>query len=95
MPSQLYTENAVIEKGAANTAYVSTTKLFSSLLASGETVSAVEFYNNDYQKYFFTFEMTDIPAETTLYVRAYVKLNDGTILYGDVNCITAPQAKAQ
>lgn len=95
MSDTKYTKDAVIEINADNTAKVSTKKLYTSLLASGNTVSAVDYYGNDYQQYFFTFEMTGIPAEKALYVRAYVKLNSGEILYGDVKCITAPAVKAQ
>ena len=36
-----------------------------------------------------------VPAEKALYVRAYVKLSSGEILYGDVKCITAPAMKGQ
>ena len=95
MSDTKYTKDAVIEINADNTAKVSTKKLYTSLLASGNTVSAVDYYGNDYQQYFFTFEMTGIPAEKALYVRSYVKLNSGEILYGDVKCITAPAVKAQ
>lgn len=95
MSDTKYTEDAVLEINATNTAKVSTKKLYTSLHASGKTLSAVDYYGNNYQQYFFTFEMTGIPAEKALYVRAYVKLNSGEILYGDVKCITAPAMKGQ
>lgn len=46
-----------------------------------------------YSKYMFAFEITDIPASTTIYVRGYVELKDGTIVYGQTRKLIAPKAK--
>lgn len=88
-----YQTGCNMEIGASKTATVSTKKLYHTLNVNGEAVSAVDYYGNSYQKYFFAFEMTFTPAQQELCARAYVKLVSGEILYGDVNRITSPAVK--
>ncbi|MBR5451959.1 MAG: hypothetical protein IKV36_03065 [Clostridia bacterium] len=92
-------KNANPEKGGANVVEKSSTKVYSSLLANGVEKTTADIYGDvDYSKYLYVFEIRDIPeasADTTIYVRPYVEMNDGTIVYGDVSERTLNQLKAR
>lgn len=55
-------------------------------------VRADQLYEGNSQ-YLYAFEITGVPAETVIYVRAYVELYDGTIVYGTTRAVAAPEAK--
>ena len=82
-------KNANPEKGAYGVTEKSSYKVYSSLLANGVEKTTADVYGDvDYSKYFYVFEITDIPeasADTVIYVRPYVEMNDGRIVYGDVS----------
>lgn len=66
-----------------------TYNLYSGLMSGGETVTAdVEYGGNGYAKYFFAYELTDMPEQASVYVRAYVILDDGTVVYGLPKAVT-------
>ena len=62
------------------------TKVYGSLNASGVSKSAAEVYD-PYSAYMFAYALNDIPVNTTIYVRAYVRLEDGTYIYGATRAI--------
>ncbi|MBR5452427.1 MAG: hypothetical protein IKV36_05505, partial [Clostridia bacterium] len=71
-------------------------KVYSKLLAEGVELTTDDVYGEEYSKYFYVFEITDIPAakaDTPIYVKPYVEMNDGTIVYGDVSNLTLNQLK--
>ena len=63
--------------------------VYTSLLANGVEKTTSDVYGDvDYSKYFYVFEITDIPeadADTVIYVRPYVEMEDGRIVYGDIS----------
>lgn len=73
-----------------------TTKVYTMLLASGIYRRASDIYANDgcNTAYAYAFEMTGIPAnDGTIYVRAYVLLDDGiTYVYGEPRAINVTAA---
>jgi hypothetical protein len=58
--------------------------VYTSLLANGVEKTTSDVYGDvDYSKYFYVFEITDIPeadADTVIYVRPYVEMEDGRIV---------------
>ena len=76
------------EKGAADVSERNSSKVYLGIMANGVVKDAADIYGDvDYSEYLYVFEITDIPAEaadTVIYVRPYVEMNDGTIVYGEV-----------
>ena len=62
------------------------TRAYRSLNASGVSKPAAEVYD-PYSAYMFAYALNDIPVDTTIYVRAYVKLADGTCIYGAARAV--------
>ena len=81
--------NANPEIGGANVVVRDSSLVYNSLLANGVEKSAADIYGGaDYAQYLYVFEITDIPeaaADSIIYVRPYVEMNDGTIVYGEVS----------
>ena len=72
-----------------------TTTVYTMLLANGLYREASDIYANDgcNTTYAYVFEMTGIPAnDGTIYVRAYVLLEDGTYVYGEPSSIDVTAA---
>ena len=92
-------KNTNPEKDGVNVVEKSSTKVYSSLLANGVEKTTADVYGDvDYSKYFYVFEITDIPeasADTVIYVRPYVEMNDGRIVYGDISERSLNQLKVQ
>ncbi|MBR5451994.1 MAG: leucine-rich repeat protein [Clostridia bacterium] len=80
------------EIGGANVTDKNAKKVYNGIIASGQVIDAVAIYGEaDYSKYLYVFEITDIPeaeADTPIYVRPYIEMNDGRIVYGDVSAQT-------
>ena len=80
--------NANPEIGAENVVVRDSSLVYQGLLADGAVKTAADIYGGaDYAQYLYVFEITDIPeaaADSTIYVRPYVEMNDGTIVYGEV-----------
>ena len=81
--------NAEPEIGDADVAQRNSKKVYRSLFAKGEQKLVADIYGDvDYSNFIYVFELTDIPesaADTAIYVRPYVEMTDGTIVYGDVS----------
>ena len=81
--------NSNPEIGGEGVVLKNSTRVYSSLIANGKVVTTEDVYGAvDYSKYFYVFEITDIPNNhhaTEIYVRPYVEMADGTIVYGDVS----------
>ena len=81
--------NANPEKGGINVKDVGSKRVYSGLIANGVEKKPSDVYGDvDYAKYFYVYEIIDISAEyadTVIYVRPYVEMNDGRIVYGDVS----------
>lgn len=69
-----------------------TTKVYRALRASGVLWDANRIYD-DYSKYINVFVIKNVPADKVIYVRAYVKLENDKVIYGDTRRIIAPSAK--
>ncbi len=65
-----------------------TTTVYTSLLANGEPESVSDVYPGGYSTHMYAVEITGTPVGTTMYVRAFVELEDGTIVYGATRTIT-------
>ena len=80
------------EKGGENVIEKKSNKVYSGVLANGNKKTAADIYGDvDYSKYLYVFEITEIPesaADSIIYVRPYVEMNDGTIVYGEVSAQT-------
>ena len=48
---------------------------------------------DDYSKYINVFVIKNVRADKVIYVRAYVKLENDKVIYGDTRRIIAPSAK--
>lgn len=59
----------------------------------GGRVGVSTLYPNSNSQYLYAFEITGVPANTVIYVRAYVELYDGTIVYGTTRAVPAPAVK--
>ena len=83
--------------GGTNCVYQSTTTVYHSLcetIGEKNTMStAPDIYGNDYSKYLYTLEVTNIPIQSELHVRAYVVLNDWTVVYGSAKSICVKDMK--
>ena len=81
--------NANPEIGGQNVVVRKSSLVYKGLLADGVEKTVAEIYGGvDYAQYLYVFEITDIPeaaADSTIYVRPYVEMEDGTIVYGDVS----------
>ena len=81
--------NANPEIGEANVVVRDSSLVYQGLLADGQVKTAADIYGGaDYAQYLYVFEITDIPeaaADSIIYVRPYVEMNDGTIVYGEVS----------
>ena len=62
---------------------------YSSLNAAGTSVTADKTYDA-YSNYFIAYALKEIPAEVTIYARAYVKIGD-TIIYGAMSTFVIDQ----
>ena len=73
--------------------------VYSGIIANGVEKTPADIYGDvDYAKYLYVFEITDIEAEcadTVIYVRPYVEMEDGTIVYGDVSTRTLNNLKTK
>ena len=96
----LFTLDATKEMTVNNTTECKTnrptTKVYTKMLEEGTYRKASNLYADDgcNTAYGFAFEMTEIPISngTPIYVRAYVQLNNGTYVYGDVREINVTAA---
>ena len=92
-------KNANPEIGGENVVEKSSSIVYSSVLANGVEKTPADIYGDvDYSKYLYVFEITDIPeasADATIYVRPYVEMTDGTIVYGDVSERSLNQLKTR
>ena len=64
-------------------------KVYRNLFASGQNYSAKDIYGANYSNFLYLFELTGIPEDkqdTPIYVRPYVEMLDGTIVYGETAC---------
>ena len=86
-------ENAEPDIEASGCVVRYTNKLYASIMADGESKTVQEVYGA-YSNYMFAYEIQNIPEETTIYVRAFVTLTNGDVIYGDIREITAPTAKS-
>ena len=81
--------NANPEIDGQNVVVRDSSLVYNSLLANGAEKTAADIYGGaDYAQYLYVFEITDIPeaaADSIIYVRPYVEMNDGTIVYGEVS----------
>ena len=66
-----------------------TEKLYTSIMADGEAVDVQTAYGEQ-SNHMYAFEIKNVPAGTTIYTRAYIKLTDGTIIYGDLREMSTP-----
>ena len=86
------------EIGAQNVVVRESNYVYNSILANGVEKTTADVYGDvDYSNYFYVFELTDIPeanADDVIYVRPYVELNDGTIVYGEVSAQSLNGVKA-
>ena len=80
--------------GGANVSARESTKVATGIYASGKRLDVKDIYATsayiDSSNYIYTFDIKNIPqsaAASPIYVRAYVKMNDGTVVYGDVKAI--------
>ncbi len=73
----------VPEAGKTGCVVKDTTKVYKSLMADGEVRYVSDEYPGGYSIYMYAFVIKNIPDGTPIYVRAYVELEDGTIVYGD------------
>ena len=81
--------------GAANVSQRESSKVYTGTFANGVFNSAKDVYAGskyaDCANYLFVFDICDIPASqyaSTIYARPYVKLNDGTVIYGKTASVT-------
>ena len=81
--------NANPEIDGENVVVRDSSLVYNSVLANGTEKTAADIYGGaDYAQYLYVFEITDIPeaaADSIIYVRPYVEMNDGTIVYGEVS----------
>ncbi len=84
--------NDTPEVGKSDCVQKSTTTVYKSLMAAGTSQHVSDVYG-DYSEYMYVFAIKDTPANERIYVRAYVELEDGTLVYGDVRTVIAPKAK--
>lgn len=88
--TELFVEGEIPDKANRDT-----TKVYTMLLANGIYRKASDIYADDScnTTYAYVFEMTGIPAnDGTIYVRAYVLLDDGTYVYGEPSAIVVTAA---
>lgn len=83
----VYNENPTV--GSSRCFNKEISKVYNSLYADGDKQTADNIYGNKYSKYLFAYEYLGFSEGEKVYVRAYVKLNDGTIVYGDARTVTA------
>lgn len=70
-------------------------KVYHSLYAEGDKQTAENIYGNQYSKYLFAYEYLGFDEGEKVYVCAYVKLKDGTIVYGNARTVTATLLQAK
>ena len=82
------------EKGMDGVKYRETQSVYNAVIANGERLTAKDVYKNssyiDSSNYLFCYDITNIPStawDSPIYVRAYVTLTDGTVVYGDTKAI--------
>ena len=66
------------------------TKVYERVIANGNALTPNDVYGKDYAKYFYAFEIKNIPQSQyskPIYVRAYVTMEDGTVVYGDTKTV--------
>lgn len=66
------------------------TKVYERIIANGDARTPNDVYGKDYAQYFYAFEIKNIPQSqysTPIYVRAYVTMADGTVVYGDTKTV--------
>lgn len=90
--------NTEPEIGVAGCVTRSTTVVYKNLNTSTGSMNVEDVYPEGYEagcsRYMFAHEFTGIPSGTTLYVRAYVKIEDDTqaegyrIVYGETRAVT-------
>ena len=74
-------------------AVADTTSVYKTILADGERFATADVYPGGYSQYMYAFTLLNIPVSqgenpTTIYVRAYVEMEDGTVVYGDARMVT-------
>ena len=83
--------NDTPEVGKPGCVQKGTTTVYESFTAAGTSQHISDIYS-DYSEYMYAFEIKNTPANKRIYVRAYVELEDGTFVYGDVRTVIAPEA---
>ena len=87
-------DGTALVAGAEGYLTVETTKLYTGLYADEELISPADLDtykgSNDYSTYFIAHVITGIPNNSTIYVRAYVKLANGDIVYGQTQTVEVP-----
>ena len=66
------------------------TRVYKRIIANGNALTPNDVYGKDYAKYFYAFEIKNIPQSQyskPIYVRAYVTMEDGTVVYGDTTTV--------
>lgn len=66
------------------------TRVYLKVNANGTSLSTADVYAKDYSNYFYAFEIKNIPQShysSPIYVRAYVTLEDGTVVYGNTKAV--------
>lgn len=81
--------NQTPEKGAEGCVFRETEVVYKKLYA-GDKLQSVEDLYGGCSQYMYGFTMLNVPAKKVIYVRGYVELNDGGIIYGNVRTVTAP-----
>lgn len=86
--------NEAPTKGGDKCAYREVGKVYTTIRGgiNSTRYKASDLYDSN-SKYLYAFEITGVPAEIVIYVRGYVELYDGTIVYGTTRTVTAPAAK--
>ena len=69
-----------------------TNKLYKSIMAAGTEQTVQEVYGS-FSNYMFAFAITNVPEETTIYVRSFLTLPDNEVIYGEVREIVAPTSE--
>lgn len=62
--------------------------VYEMLFANSDKLTTAEIYKNNYSTYLFAHAWTDVPENATIYARAYVKMMDGTIVYGPARAVS-------
>lgn len=82
-------KNTAPTVGGSKVVRVPLERVYASVNEAGVSTPAAQVYDA-YSQYLFAYELKEIPVFTVLYVRAYVKLADGTYVYGDCRTVNCP-----